>query len=473
MANLRAFTMPKWGIEMQEGTLAEWLVAEGAAFAKGDLIALIETDKITNEVEAERDGVLARIVTPAGETKPVGALLGVFADGPAEGSEVDVFLGSFRAADTSTAVGRGAGGPVPKPEPERVPLTTPAAPTPHIPDDVAISPAARRLAEDRGLDVTTVTGSGPHGRITYQDVDQASRQPAPAIGGAPISITVETGAAAGAYASPLAKRLAAQHGVDLTGLTGTGPRGRISKADVLARVAPASPRAGAAPDILPMDKVRRVIARRLTEAKQTIPHFYLRAEARLDKLIELRRIANLVIGEKASLNDFIVRAAALALIEAPDCNVQVHGDAIHRFHTADIAVAVATDRGLVTPVVRGVDSLAVHELAAATRALIAKAQAGRLAYEDMEGGSFTVSNLGMFGIDDFDAIINPPQGAILAVGGLRRVWGEQADGSGAFESRMTFTLSCDHRAIDGAVGARFLAAFKRLIETPERLFREG
>jgi pyruvate dehydrogenase E2 component (dihydrolipoamide acetyltransferase) len=302
-------------------------------------------------------------------------------------------------------------------------------------------------------------------------VDQAGRPPALPVGGAPVSIANDTAVVDGIYASPLAKRLALIHGVDLAEIDGTGPRGRISKADVLAKVAPVGRSvAGGPPQIIPMDKIRKVIARRLTEAKQTIPHFYLRLEASVDALLELRRIANIVAGGKASLNDFIVRAVALALIEEPGVNIQVHGDAIHRFATADISVAIATDKGLVKPVVRGADSLSVHEIAVATKAMIAKAQAGRLAYEDMDGGSFTVSNLGMFGIDQFDAIINPPQGAILAVGGTRRVWAEQADGSGRFETRMGLSLSCDHRAIDGAVGAKFLAALKRLIETPERLF---
>lgn len=222
-----------------------------------------------------------------------------------------------------------------------------------------------------------------------------------------------------------------------------------------------------------MDKIRRVIARRLTEAKQTIPHFYVRNEAQLDALIEVRGQANRFVGIKVSVNDLIIRAVALALIEVPDCNVQVHGDAIHRFAQADISIAVATDKGLVTPVVRGAETLLPQEIAAQTKALIAKAQAGRLSFADMEGGSFSLSNLGMFGVDTFDAIVNPPQGAILAVGGPRRVWGEQADGSGAFETRIGFTLSCDHRAIDGAVGAQFLAALKRLIEAPDRLFERG
>jgi pyruvate dehydrogenase E2 component (dihydrolipoamide acetyltransferase) len=467
MATLRPLTMPKWGIEMQEGTLAEWLVAEGDAIERGTLIALIETDKITNELEAEKPETLCRIVVPAGETRPVGTLLAVMSDGAATAAEVDAFLQTFRAADTSTAVGRGGA---------EAPAAVSAA-TPAVADDLPASAAARQLAEERGVDLSTIAGSGPGGRITHQDVDQASRPPAQPIAGAPADIRVDP-ALERFYASPLARRLALQHGVDLSGVTGTGRGGRISKADVLGHAVVAAPAPEAtppgetrpAPQIVPMDKIRRVVARRLTEAKQSIPHFYLRNEARVDALLDLRRQANLFLGVKVSLNDFIVRAVALALVEEPDCNIQVHGEAIHRFGYADIAVAVATERGLVTPIVRDADRLLPQEIAERTRALIAKAQAGRLGHEDMEGGSFTVSNLGMFGVGQFDAIINPPQGAILAVGGSRRVWGEQADGTGAFETRIGFTLSCDHRAIDGAAGARFLAALKRLIEAPERLF---
>jgi pyruvate dehydrogenase E2 component (dihydrolipoamide acetyltransferase) len=470
MAALKPFAMPKWGIEMTEGTVAEWMVQEGAAYEKGALLTLIETDKITNEVEAEAPGILVRIVAGAGETLPVGALLAVMADGPADAAEIEAFLAAFKPADALGSAGRDA----PKPA---APEAKPQPAASGVPADANISPGARRLAEERGVDVAAIAGSGKGGRISLQDIDQASRPAAAAIGGAPVSVAVDFVALDSFYASPLAKRIAHQNGIDLAGITGTGPRGRISKADVLAKVPPAANSnaapAGGAPRIVPMDKVRKVIARRLTEAKQTIPHFYLRAEAKVDALIALRRQANLFLGSKASINDFLVRAVALALIEVPDCNVQVHGEAIHSFATADISVAIATERGLVTPVVRGAERLSPHEIARETKALVSRAQAGRLSYEDMDGGSFTVSNLGMFGIDDFDAIINPPQGAILAVGTTRRVWGEQPDGSGAFESRMAFTLSCDHRAIDGAVGARFLAALKALVEAPERLFPQA
>jgi len=219
-----------------------------------------------------------------------------------------------------------------------------------------------------------------------------------------------------------------------------------------------------------MDKIRKVVARRLTEAKATIPHFYLRTSVAVDGLLALRKTANMVLGVKASINDYLVRAVAVALAQHKDVNIQVHGDTIHHFPHADISVAVASPKGLVTPIVRNADLMRVDQIAAATSALIAKAQAGKLNYADMDGGTFSISNLGMFGIEQFDAIINPPQGAILAVGGITRVLAERADGEAVFESRMALSLSCDHRAIDGATGAQFMATLKRLIEKPEGLF---
>lgn len=459
MVSMSAFTMPKWGIEMQEGTLAEWRVREGERFEKGQLLALIETDKITNEVEAEFAGALRKVVTPAGETRPVGALLAIFAEPDATDDEVADFARSFKAADTRMAAGGGAPVAAPRDAPTRA----------AIPDDVSMSPRARALAAERGADVSATIGSGRGGRITFQDVDQAAKPARPVtLRGV---VNVNTSPIESLYASPLAKRLAAINSIDLSGMKGSGPRGRISKADVLARIAPVADVNGV--EILPMSSLRKTIARRLTESKTTIPHFYLRAEVSVDALLALRKTANLVMGVKASVTDYLIRATALALVAAPDVNIQVHGADIHRFAHADISVAVANERGLVTPVLRAADQMSIPDIAQALRSLSERARGGRLAAQDIEGGTFTLSNLGMYGVDQFDAIINPPQGAILAIGTTRRVWCEGATGVGQFESRIGLSLSCDHRAIDGATGAGFLSALKALIESPERLIADG
>lgn len=475
MANIRPFCMPKWGIEMTEGTLAEWMVSEGAAFKRGQTLCLIETAKITNEVEAEYDAVIKRVLVPAGgDAQAVGVLLAVFADADTSDAEVDDFIANFKAADTSVAAKKTSGA-TPAPPAVAAPAPMPAAERKPIVTNRPISPEALKLAEELGVDIEPIEGSGRGGRITHQDVYQASRPAsAPALRGqADLALSLDS-----FYASPLAKRLAALHGVDLGGIAGTGPRGRISKADVLALVkTAASPFSSApfvagnnTPQIVPMDKIRKIVAQRLSASKQTIPHFRLVSHVRVDALLDLRKTANLVLGVKASINDYLVKAVAIALSHHRDVNIQVHGDAIHHFPHADISVAVASPKGLVTPIVRSADMMRIDQIAAATKALIEKAQAGKLGYEDMDGGTFSISNLGMFGIDQFDAIINPPQGAILAVGGVGRVLGEDENGEGRFESRMTLSLSLDHRAIDGAAGAQFMATLKGLIEAPEGLF---
>jgi pyruvate dehydrogenase E2 component (dihydrolipoamide acetyltransferase) len=472
MSGLRAFTMPKWGIEMTEGTIAEWMVQEGDALSRGQIITLIETDKITNEVEAEYEATVARLIATPGETYPVGTLLGVFATGAANPADVEAFVATFKAADASMASGS-------TDKPAAAPAPSEPAPRAAIPDGVAISPAARAHAEANGVDVNGIAGTGPKGRISFQDVDQAARPAAAPHAGDPVTIAATTSTVDRFYASPLAKRLAVQHGVDLSGLTGSGPRGRIGKADVLARIpkpADPTPQPAAVPQPRPtggfeavrMSPMRKAIARQLTLSKQTIPHFYLRTSVQVDALLAARTAAKRAVGEAPSVNDYVVRAAALALIDHPDVNVQVHDDEILRFHGADIAVAVSTPKGLLTPIVRGAEGKSVARISHEIKALAARAREGKLQPDEFQGGSFSVSNLGMYGIEQFDAIINPPQGAILAVGAaVRRPM--DAGHALAFQTMMQVSLSCDHRAIDGAVGAQFLQTFRALVEDPDRL----
>jgi len=476
MAKLKPFTMPKWGIEMSEGTLAEWQVAENQPFAKGAVLTLIETDKITNEVEAEADGRFVRLIAEPGQTYPVGALLAVLSDGgEATAAEIDAVVASFKAVDAGFA-----------PDGDEAPAPAAAAPVAEaapaqvaIPDGVAISPVAREKALAAGLDVATLSGSGRAGRITAQDVDEALRPAAPP---ALVGVLPPTPVSP-VFATPMARRVAAIHAVDLSQVAGSGPRGRVRKADVLAAVpaptpapiaqaAPApvaaAPAVMAAPgsvDVMPMSSMRRTIARRLTEAKQQIPHFYVRRRVRADRLLALRAA---VQGQRPSVNDYLIRACALALMEVPQVNIQVHGQDIHRFGSADIAVAVATERGLVTPIVQGADELSVGQISERMAGLAQRARSGKLKVEEFSGGSFSLSNLGGFGVEQFDAIINPPQGAILAVGTARP---EPIDDDGAIRivPVLHLSLSCDHRAIDGADGGRFMAALAQLIENPALL----
>ncbi|MDB5723214.1 MAG: catalytic domain of component of various dehydrogenase complexe [Alphaproteobacteria bacterium] len=469
MARLKPFTMPKWGIEMSEGTIAEWLVQENAPFAKGALLTLIETDKITNEVEAEADGRFVRILAKEGEAYPVGALLAVLSDGEATGDEIDALIAGFRQADTSFT-GDDEGGATPP-----AVQTAPAPPPPAIPDGLAISPAARERLVSAGLDPNAIAGSGRDGRITAQDVDQAAR---PAVDTALVGAFPPTPDSK-VFASPMARRLSMIHSVSLEGLSGTGPRGRVRKVDVLAEVSrtkPAPPPAQAAVaqpapaaasgvEVIPMSSMRKTIAKRLAESKSTIPHFYVRRRVRADRLLALRAA---VQGQRPSVNDYLIKAAALALMEVPQVNIQVHGNAIHRFEHADIAVAVATEKGLLTPIITSADRMSVADISAAMAGLAQRARSNRLKPEEISGGSFSLSNLGGFGVEQFDAIINPPQGAILAVGTARP---EPIADEGAFRIVPVFhlSLSCDHRAIDGADAGKFMQALANLIEAPELL----
>ncbi len=485
MADLKPFTMPKWGIEMTEGTLAKWEVEEGKPYAKGDLLTLIETDKISNEVEAEADGCLLRLIAEEQETYDVGVLLAVMGPAGTPAAEIDAFIASFvpvGASGSDSGSGGGSDRDSSKEAAQDKPRETPApVPSPApvvssaITKDVAKSPAARIAAQAAGLAPGDITPTGRSGRITRQDVDKAvAGQRTPKLSG-PIEISGQEDA----FASPLARRIAVQNSLDLAAIEGTGPRGRICKADVLAKIGiaahalPAEMAAKLTPpppvtagefEIVKMSAMRRTIAQRLSIAKQEIPHIYLRRRVRVDRLIKLRELA----GKPGTINDYLIRACALALREVPAVNIQVHGNEIHRFAGADIAVAVATERGLITPIVKQADNLSVAEIARQIAALAQRARSGKLEPWEYQGGSFSLSNLGSYGVEEFDAIINPPQGAILAVGRARPEPIED-DGAIRLVPVLHLSLSCDHRAIDGVDGAQFLEALANLIEAPDQL----
>ncbi|MBS0579452.1 MAG: 2-oxo acid dehydrogenase subunit E2 [Proteobacteria bacterium] len=390
---IQALTMPKWGIEMTEGTVNAWTAREGQVVARGEPLLEVETDKIVNTVESPFAGTLRRILAQVGEAYPVGALIGVLAEPSVSEAEVAEFIAGFKGASVSF-------------EPDaQVPAESGPASAPAAASDQRVSPVAARLAESLGIDITKVTGTGRNGRVMKEDVEAFAARAAPA------------------------------------------------EANPVTRVR--------------MSASRAVIARRLLESKQSIPHYRLQREVLAGPLMA-RREQLKAAGTRVSLNDLLVRACALALVKHPAVNAQLAGEEILQYAHADIAIAVATPSGLITPIVRGADLLGVEAIAARSAELIARARAGTLAREDIAGGTFTVSNLGMYGIDSFDAIINPPQVAILAAGAVRESLRVQA-GAAVVASVMTLTLSADHRVVDGAVAAQFLASVAERLEKPSDL----
>ncbi|MCF7768168.1 pyruvate dehydrogenase complex dihydrolipoamide acetyltransferase [Achromobacter pulmonis] len=401
--------LPSVAADADTGTLHQWLKQEGDTVAVGDALAEIETEKAIVEINAEHAGVLGRIVVQAGPASvPINTVIGVLLAPGEDAAAIDQALAESGAQAAKPAAA--------------TPAASAASATPAAPDAAAEAPApgARR------------------------------------------------------FASPLARRLAAQWHVNLLDVQGTGPRGRIVRRDVEAArdraPAPAAPQAHrAASRRVPHSGMRRAIARRLTESKQQVPHFTLTVDCRMDALLALRAQANQGGAVKLSVNDFIVRAAALALREVPEVNASWHDDAIELHAGADISVAVATDGGLVTPIVRDADVKPLSAVAAEIVELASRAKVNRLKPEEFTGGSLTVSNLGMYGIKQFAAIINPPQAAILAVGAAERRPVVDDNGDLKAATVMTVTLSADHRVVDGAVGARWLAALRALIENPVRI----
>jgi len=456
--------MPALSPTMEEGTLAKWLVKPGDEIRSGDIMAEIETDKATMEFEAVDEGTLVSIAVEEGtENVSVGTVIAVLAE---EGENAD--------ADAAAAA------PTPAPAPSAPPLN----------DGPAATPTARKLAEASGIDLNTITGTGPNGKITKDDVEAAGGTSAPAPAPSPAPAPAAAPAASGdrIIASPLAKRIAEQKGIDLSTITGSGPNGRIVKADVgeakpgaapaAAASAPApapaptpsvSPADGGAPyEEVKLNNVRKVIARRLTEAKQNIPHIYLTVDVRLDPLLKLRSQLNASLeadGVKLSVNDLIIKALARALQREPQCNVSFQGDVMHQYSRQDISVAVAAPSGLITPIITDAGNKGLAQISTEMKELAGKARDGKLQPHEYQGGTASLSNLGMFGTKQFDAVINPPQAMILAAGA-----GEQrpfvVDGALQVATVMSVTGSFDHRAIDGVDGAKLLDQFRSLIENP-------
>lgn len=427
-------TMPKWGIEMQEGTITEWHFAPGADVSKGDVLLEVETEKIVNSVEAPVAGTLRRILADKGATESVGALIAVFADASVNDAELDAFVAGFTPADASFEPDAGTSAHTAAVEAPSVPAATgPSTTAGDAADGEArVSPIARRIAERLGVDVTKVKGTGRNGRVSKEDVEAyaAAQGPGGGASGGGASVGTPAGGTAASAAAPAAG------------------------ANVATREK--------------MTSMRATIARRLLESKQGIPHYRLAVDVDLTALLARRAQLNAGGGAKVSVNDLLVRACALALVKHPQVNAQLHGDEVHRFPHADVCVAVATDSGLVTPIVRAADTKTPAQIAAEVADLAERARGGRLTRDEITGGTFTVSNLGMYGVDRFDGIVNPPQVAILAVGaGADRVIAR--GGAPVVAKVATLTLSCDHRVVDGAVGAQFLQALRALVEGADAL----
>ena len=423
--------MPALSPTMEEGTLAKWLVKEGDTVSSGDVIAEIETDKATMEFEAVDEGVIGKIVVAEGtEGVKVNSLIAVLLE---DGESADD-IGSASAAAPAPAAET-----APAEAPAAIAAPAPAAPAKADGSRLFATPLARRIAADKGLDLSQIQGSGPHGRIIKADVEGATAQP---VAAAPAAA-----APAPASAAPAAAAVA------------TGP-----STDVVLKTYADRPY-----EEVSLDGMRKTIAARLTEAKQSVPHFYLRRDIQLDELLKFRGQLNKQLearGVKLSVNDFVIKACALALQAVPDANAVWAGDRVIKFKKSDVAVAVAIEGGLFTPVLQNADDKSLSALSTEMKDLAARARDRKLAPHEYQGGSFAISNLGMFGIDNFDAIINPPHAAILAVGaGVKKpIVGK--DGELAVGTVMSVTLSVDHRVIDGALGAQLLQAIKDNIENP-------
>jgi len=492
--NIQAIVMPKLGLSMTEGIVAQWHVSVGTKVSPGDVIAEIETSKITNELEIHSAGVIRGELAEVGIELPVGTLLGVLADESVTNDDIEVFIADFVPENVDSIeveydvgadneiqakLANQAGNS------KRV-VESPSTIDISIPeslkggDDDSSIPAthlARKLANRFDINLNHITGSGRRGRISKKDIERAVQ-----VAGGNLSVNTKIASSAKSNiddshipATPIARRMAKQAGINLVSVTPTGSRGRVTKSDVEnAMGASTSTSVKQAKLIvptgsyeeIPLSSMRRIIAGRLSESKQNAPHFRLTIEANIDQMLKLRADLNQEMESgKISLNDLLIKAVAETLIKQPDVNIQFDGNVIRRFADADVAVAVALDEGLVTPIVRAANRKTIFEISEEIGELVTRAKTGSLSPDEFEGGTCTLSNLGMFGLKSFDAIINPPQAAILAIGA-----GEKrsiiVDNKQAIATMMTINMSADHRVIDGALGARFLKMLKHLLEHP-------
>ncbi len=434
--------MPQLGETVAEGKITKWFKSAGDAVKPGDNLFEIETDKVSMEVPSTTAGILAEIRVGPGEVAPVGAVVAVISGAEAKSAVAAAVPATPRAQNPTPpreAIARPIAPPAPA-APRAIPLDPfRAVQTPErnygparLPGGAAVTPLARRLAAEAGIDLSGIAASGPHGRVTARDVEAAIQSGGQRIAHAPAS-----------------------------------PGARAGADRIKALYEPGSYQE------VPLDTMRRTIATRLVEAKQTIPHFYLTADVTIDRLIEVREDTNAVAttGEdgspafRLSLNDFVIKALAMALQRVPAANAVWAEDRILRFAQSDIGVAVALEGGLITPIVRGAERKSLIEISNEMRDLAARARARRLKPNEYQGGSTAISNLGMYGVREFAAVINPPHATILAVGAGERRPVESPEGI-RFATRMSVTLSCDHRVVDGALGAQLLAAFKDFIERP-------
>ena len=447
-----SIVMPQMGYDMREGTVVRWLKKEGEPVGRGEVIAEIETDKATVEFESFAAGVLRKIVAQEGVAIPVGELIAVIGTPDEVLPESLVAEAAPSVPQAPAAGGAPAVGPVVNAG-QAASVSVPAAPV----GETRASPIARRLAKERGIDLSLVTGTGSGGRIVEEDI--LAYKPA----------AVSPPSAGEVKASPIARRLARERSIDLALINGTGPGGRIVEADVLAYQAP--PGAPAPADIsatrIDLSRMRQVIARVTGDSKREAPHFYLTAEIDMSKTVSLRRDINEAVSaeQRVSLNDLMIKACAIALREYPKLNSFFRGDHLQMNPSMNIGIAIALEAGLIVPGISSCEAKSLLQIAAASRDLIARANSGTLRNEEYSGTTFSISNLGMFDVDSFAAIIYPPHAAVLAVGTVK----EQPvvrNGELAIAQVMKATLSVDHRVADGAEAAQFLMKVKELLENP-------